>query len=134
MEGSLRMTSNFSGFLCHSEEQSDEESVLLKNILFVGITMTYYVYILSDKLNRTIYTGVTNDLVRRVYEHRIHADPKSFTAQYDIRKLVYYEGTSDVRVALEREKQIKGWVRRKKNELVNSMNPQWEDLYESILG
>ena len=96
--------------------------------------MTYYVYILSNNLNRTIYTGVTNDLVRRVYEHRMHTDPNSFTSKYDIRKLVYYEETSDVRVALEREKQIKGWTRKKKNELINTMNPQWLDLYESILG
>ena len=96
--------------------------------------MTYYVYILSDNLNRTIYTGVTNDLVRRVYEHRVHAEPNSFTAQYNIRKLIYFEETSDVRVALEREKQIKGWTRKKKNDLINTMNPQWLDLYETILG
>lgn len=96
--------------------------------------MRYYVYILSNKLNRAIYTGVTNDIVRRVYEHKTHADPKSYASQCDINKLVYYENTTDVRVALEREKQIKGWTRKKKNDLINTMNPQWLDLYESILG
>jgi len=95
--------------------------------------MQYYVYIFSNKLNRAIYTGVTKDLVRRVYEHKIHADPKSHTSKYDINKLVYYEYTTDIRVAMEREKQIKGWTRKKKNDLVNTMNPQWVDLYESIL-
>ena len=95
--------------------------------------MTYYVYILANVTNVTIYTGVTNDLVRRVYEHKAHADPKSFTAKYDVNKLVYFEQTSDVRAALEREKQIKSWKRAKKNALVESMNPRWEDLYPTVL-
>ena len=67
----------------------------------------YYVYILANVTGTVVYTGVTNDLVRRVYEHKTHADPKSFTAKYKVTKLVYYEYTGDVRVALEREKQIK---------------------------
>jgi putative endonuclease len=95
--------------------------------------MEYYVYILSNKFNTTIYTGVTRDLVRRVYEHKHHADPNSFTAKYDITKLVYYESTSDVNAAIEREKQIKGWNRNRKNKLVESKNPSWAELYDSIL-
>ena len=95
--------------------------------------MNYYVYILSNHTHTTIYTGVTNDLVRRVYEHKHALDNKSFTAKYHIHRLVYYEATGDVRSAIEREKQIKGWNRARKNKLVESMNPQWLDLYETIL-
>ena len=95
--------------------------------------MTYYVYILSNRTNVTIYTGVTNDLVRRVYEHRHEQDPNSFTARYGVHKLVYFEETSDVRAAIEREKQIKSWSRAKKNKLIEKKNPQWADLYETIL-
>ena len=71
--------------------------------------MEYFVYILSNNLNTLVYTGVTRDLVRRVYEHKHHMDPNSYTAKYSIHKLVYYESTSDVKAAIEREKQIKGW-------------------------
>ena len=68
-----------------------------------------------------------------MYEHRNKLDPNSFTAKYDIHKLVYYEFTSDVRAAIEREKQLKGWNRKRKNKLVESRNPNWTDLYETIL-
>ena len=95
--------------------------------------MNYYVYILVNNTNVAIYTGVTRDLVRRVYEHRNHLDPKSYTAKYDIRKLVYYEQTTDVRSAIEREKQIKSWSRKRKNALVETMNPAWQDLYPGII-
>ena len=95
--------------------------------------MNYYVYILSNITGTTIYIGITKDLIRRVYEHKHKLDPGSFTAKYDIHKLVYYESTSDVRAAIEREKQLKGWNRKRKNKLVESMNPRWDDLYESIL-
>ena len=95
--------------------------------------MTYYVYILSNVTNVAIYTGITKDLIRRVYEHKQHLDPNSFTAKYNITKLVYFESTSDVRSAIEREKQIKSWSRVKKNALVNEMNPSWEDLYSTLL-
>ncbi len=95
--------------------------------------MNYYVYILSNITGTTIYIGVTKDLIRRVYEHKHNMDPDSFTAKYDIHKLVYYESTSDVHAAIEREKQLKGWDRKRKNKLVESMNPRWEDLYQSIL-
>ena len=95
--------------------------------------MEYYVYILSNKLNTTIYTGITRDLIRRVYEHKHHEDSNSFTAKYDVTKLVYYESTSDVHAAIEREKQIKSWNRKRKNKLVESMNPSWAELYDSLL-
>ena len=94
--------------------------------------MNYYVYILANVTNTAIYIGVTNDLVRRMYEHRHEMDAGSYTAKYHIHKLVYYEYTTDVRSAIEREKQLKGWNRARKNKLVNSRNPNWEDLYESI--
>ena len=94
--------------------------------------MNYYVYILSNVTHTVVYTGVTRDLVRRVYEHRHHLDKGSFTDRYDVTKLVYYEATSDVRAAIEREKQIKSWNRARKNRLVETMNPQWQDLWESI--
>ena len=95
--------------------------------------MGYYVYILSNATNVAIYTGVTKDLIRRVYEHRHELDPKSFTAKYGIHKLVYFEETPDVHAAIEREKQIKSWKRAKKNLLITSSNPGWVDLYPSIL-
>ena len=95
--------------------------------------MQYYVYILANATGTTIYVGVTNDLARRVYEHKHNVDPGSFTAKYQVHKLVYYESTNDVRAAIEREKQLKGWNRARKNKLVESRNPRWEDLYESIL-
>ena len=95
--------------------------------------MNYYVYILANTTGTVVYIGVTKDLIRRVYEHKHKLDPNSFTAKYDVHKLVYFESTSDVRVAIEREKQLKGWNRKRKNKLVESMNPRWEDLYDSIL-
>ena len=96
--------------------------------------MNYYVYILASTTNVTVYIGVTRDLIRRVYEHRNHMDPNSFTSKYDVHKLVYFEQTSDVKAALEREKQLKGWRRSKKNALIESMNPEWKDLYPDLLG
>ena len=87
-----------------------------------------FVYILANETNVCIYTGVTNDLVRRLYEHRHELDPKSFTAKYHIHKLVYFEESSNIVAAIEREKQIKGWNRKRKNELVESLNPTWRDL------
>ncbi len=85
-----------------------------------------YVYIMTNR-NWTLYTGVTNDLMRRVYEHRQKLVP-GFTTRYNIDRLVYWESTSDITSAIAREKQIKGWLRRKKIELINSMNPNWDDL------
>jgi len=87
----------------------------------------YYVYILTNKNNHVIYTGVTNDLQRRVAEHKTHLK-QGFTNKYNVTKLVYYEITSSVISAIEREKQIKSWSRIKKNRLVQSMNPVWTEL------
>ena len=95
--------------------------------------MSYYVYIMSNVTHTVVYTGITRDLVRRVYEHRHHLDKGSFTDKYDVTQLVYYEVTSDVRAAIEREKQIKSWNRARKNRLVETLNLQWQDLWESIL-
>ena len=95
--------------------------------------MEYYVYIMSSTSNYTIYTGVTNNLVRRVYEHRTGADPEGFTTKYAVKKLVYYESTHDVLSAIEREKQIKSWSRKKKNTLISGINPAWRDLYPELL-
>ena len=89
---------------------------------------SYYVYLLTNK-SGTLYVGVSNDLERRVYEHK-HGLLRGFTTKYRLDRLVYYEETSDVSSAIEREKQIKGWVRRKKFELIQSVNPQWTDLAE----
>jgi len=95
--------------------------------------MQYYIYMITNNHNSVVYTGVTNDLVRRIYEHKHHLDKGSFTAQYNVEKLVYFEETSDIKVAIEREKQIKGWNRKHKNKLIESQNPNWIDLYEMIL-
>jgi putative endonuclease len=77
----------------------------------------------------TLYTGVTNNLERRVFEHKNHAI-EGFTKKYKVTKLVYFEETSDVIAAISREKQIKGWLRKKKIALIESMNPYWKDLAE----
>ena len=95
--------------------------------------MLYYVYILSNSNKNVIYTGVTNNLPRRIYEHKMHLDKGSFTSRYNVENLVYYESTPNVEAAIAREKQIKSWNRNRKNKLIESMNPNWVDLYESIL-
>jgi len=77
--------------------------------------------------SKTLYTGITNNLQRRVYEHKQKLIP-GFTSKYDINQLIYYEITSDINVALSREKQIKGWLRSKKIALIESVNPEWRDL------
>ena len=94
----------------------------------------FYVYILSSQTNVTIYTGVTSNLPARIWEHKNHLDPNSFTAKYDVTKLVYFEeaGTEPI-AAFEREKQIKSWSRARKNRLIESVNPAWVDLYSTLL-
>jgi len=86
----------------------------------------YFVYILTNK-SKTLYTGMTNNLERRVYEHKLKTIP-GFTKKYNLSKLVYYEETQDVELAIAREKEIKGWLRKKKIGLVEAMNPEWQDL------
>jgi len=86
----------------------------------------YYVYIMTNK-SKTLYTGVTNNLERRVYEHK-HKLVPGFTSTYNITLLVYFETTTDVKAAISREKQIKGWLRNKKIGLIEAVNPEWKDL------
>ena len=90
----------------------------------------YFIYILANKNNNVLYTGVTNNLERRLYEHKNNL-VDGFTKKYNVHKLVYYENTDDVRSAIAREKQIKGLSRLKKITLVNSKNPTWKDLSEA---
>lgn len=93
---------------------------------------TYYVYIMAGKF-RTLYTGVTNDLERRVSEHKQKLLP-GFTAKYKVDRLVYYEDFRDIRAAIRREKQIKGWLRAKKIALIIAKNPTWNDLSAGWFG
>ena len=86
----------------------------------------YYVYIMTNK-SRTLYSGVTNNLERRVYEHKRKLVP-GFTSKYNVTRLVYFEVTQDIQAAISREKQIKGWLRGKKIALIESVNPEWKDL------
>ncbi len=88
----------------------------------------YYVYILANR-TKTIYTGVTNNLQRRIFEHK-HLMTKGFAYKYKLTKLVYYEVGRDIKGAISREKQIKGWLRKKKIALIESVNPEWRDLSE----
>ncbi|MBR0825896.1 GIY-YIG nuclease family protein [Bradyrhizobium manausense] len=93
--------------------------------------MAYYVYILASRRDGAIYVGITNDLVRRVYEHRIKAVP-GFTAKYNIARLVWFETYDDPISAISREKELKKWKRAWKAALIEKDNPNWDDLYESI--
>ena len=89
----------------------------------------YYTYILSNKTNSVVYVGVTNNLERRIYEHK-NKLIEGFTSKYNVNKLVYYVSSNDIKEAIAYEKRLKGWVRRKKNELIMSFNPEWKDLSE----
>jgi putative endonuclease len=88
----------------------------------------YYVYMMTN-VTGMLYTGVTNDLERRVYEHK-NKLVKGFTSHYNLNKLVFFESTDDITVAIAREKQIKGWLRKKKVALIETINPKWNDLSE----
>ncbi|MBP6698974.1 MAG: GIY-YIG nuclease family protein [Flavobacteriales bacterium] len=90
------------------------------------------VYILTNKRNGTLYVGVTSDLLDRVSQHRSGWDPGSFTARYDLRILVYFEPFDDIEEAIAREKQLKGGSRKQKVALIESMNPQWRDLFAEL--
>lgn len=91
----------------------------------------YYIYIITNTRNTVLYTGVTSDLKKRVYEHKYKL-VSGFTKKYNIIKLVYYEIFNDIYNAILREKQIKGGSRQKKINLINKMNPNWQDLYEDL--
>jgi len=91
----------------------------------------YYIYILASKRNGTLYVGVTNDLKRRIYEHKEELI-EGFTKKYNVKDLVYYEITSDVNSAISREKQMKKWERKRKIDLIEKDNPKWLDLYYNL--
>jgi len=93
---------------------------------------SYYVYILASGRNGTLYIGVTNDLIKRVYEHRNDL-VEGFTKGHQVHRLVYYEQTNDIRSAITREKQMKKWKRRWKIELIEENNPEWKDLYDELI-
>ena len=93
----------------------------------------YYVYILTNWSNKVLYIGITNNLVRRCYEHK-HKIIKGFTEKYNVNKLVYFDTTNDINEAIKREKQLKGWTRSKKINLIESINPMWNDLSERLEG
>ena len=93
----------------------------------------YYVYILTNKRNGTLYTGVNNDLLRRVIEHKRKINV-GFTMRYNLTKLVWFEQTTDIRWAIQKEKQIKKWRRKWKIELIEETNPAWKDLFYEIGG
>ena len=95
------------------------------------IDKQYAVYIMTNRHNTTLYTGVTNDLKRRVYEHK-SGKGSAFTKRYNITKLVYFELTGDIEAAIWREKQIKAGSRQKKIDLVDALNPEWRDLADEI--
>jgi putative endonuclease len=94
---------------------------------------TFYVYILASRIGGTLYIGVTNDLIRRVYEHRSKL-VESFTEKYDVVRLVYFEQFDDPENAIKREKRLKKWNRAWKVRLIEEVNPNWDDLYPSIAG
>lgn len=91
----------------------------------------FYVYILTNKMHTVLYTGVTSDLQTHMFQHKEKVVP-SFTSRYNINSLVYYEEFSDAYNAISREKQVKSWPRKRKIELINSLNPGWEDLSKKL--
>lgn len=92
-----------------------------------------FIYILTNKNHTTLYVGVTSHIVQRINQHKDKIFPESFSAKYNLNKLVYYEAFQEIGDAISREKQIKGGSRQKKLDLINSKNPEWKDLYDEIL-
>ena len=97
------------------------------------MSKTYFVYILASKRNGTLYIGVTNDLIRRVWEHREGLVP-GFTKKYAVKILVYFEEFGDIRMAIQRETSLKRWNRKWKLDLIETTNPEWVDLYDRFCG
>ena len=95
------------------------------------LTKNYFVYLLTNWNNRVIYVGVTNDLCRRIHEHK-NKLVAGFTSKYSLCKLVYFEQTNDINAAIAREKEIKKWRREKKNRLVEKINSEWSDLSNQV--
>lgn len=93
----------------------------------------YYIYILASKKNGTLYIGMTNNLIKRIYEHK-NKLIEGFTSKYNVNNLVYLEITNDVNSAIHREKKLKGWKRKWKIDLIEKTNPNCEDLYNEIIG
>jgi len=91
-----------------------------------------YIYILTNKYNKVLYTGVTSNLFKRIFEHQNKIYKSSFSSKYNLNKLVYFETFTNIEEAIAREKQIKGGSRQKKIDLINSFNPNWNDLSEDI--
>lgn len=91
----------------------------------------YYIYILASKQNGTLYIGVTNNLIRRIYEHK-NDSIDGFTKLHKVHKLVYYEEYNDIELAIQREKQLKKWNRKWKLRIIEERNPKWRDLYEEL--
>jgi putative endonuclease len=94
--------------------------------------MAYFVYIMASQRHCTLYIGVTNNLIRRVYEHREKITP-GFTAKYNVNRLVWFDQTDSIEAAIQHEKRLKHWQRAWKIELIEKTNPQWVDLYASLL-
>ena len=95
--------------------------------------MAYFVYIIASQRHGTLYIGVTNNLIRRVYEHREKITP-GFTSKYNVNRLVWFDQTDSIEAAIQHEKRLKHWQRAWKIEMIEKANPQWEDLYSSLLG
>ena len=116
-------------FLAYAKDLSQPEILhFVQNDIFKRvINLQYYVYMLTNCNNKVLYTGVTNNLERRIYEHK-NGTVEGFTKRYNVHKLVWFDCTNDVYSAIEKEKQIKGWTRAKKNALIKEMNPTWRDL------
>lgn len=106
-------------------------NALIYELLSKNMSKSYYIYIITNINNYVLYVGVTNDLQRRIYEHK-NKLIKGFSEKYNLNKLVYYEIYDDVEQAILREKQIKASSRKKKEDLINSFNNSWYDLYDSL--
>ncbi len=118
-----KMPTNYHLFVILPSEARGESSP----VKYTHMSKTFYVYILASKRNGTLYIGVTNDLYRRVWEHK-HKINYGFTAKYDVNKLVYYEEHEDVEEAIVRKKRLKRFLRKEKLTLIESVNPSWQDL------
>jgi len=95
--------------------------------------MAYFIYIMASQRHGTLYIGVTNNLIRRVYEHREKITP-GFTAKYNVNRLVWFDQTDSIEAAIQHEKRLKHWQRAWKIEMIEKANPEWEDLYASLFG
>ncbi len=115
-----------------NDKEGRERDSRARVFIFMSYDKHYFVYILASKRNGTLYIGVTNSLIRRVYEHKNDL-VEGFTKKYKVHSLVYYEMTNDIKSAIEREKRLKKWNRKWKLELIEKMNPQWNDLYDGLV-